>query len=613
MSAAAPPPGDEAARLRAAVNRIARRLRPTKAGAGLTPTQISVLETVSRRGPIRISDLAEVEDVNPTMLSRVAGKLEEAGLVRRHQHPGDGRAALLSLTDKGERLLERMRSERTDQLSVELEALDGDAGRRLLEALPVLEALAESLKNRDAPASRVARREIPVSRFRGFGRDAFSALAIANYRRYFIGQAISMVGTWMQTTAQAWLVLTLTNSSTDLGLVIALQTLPILLLGPYGGVIADRVDKRKLMVVLQSLMGVQALVLGLLAVTGVIRLWEVCVLAVFLGLNNTFENPARQTFVLEMVGPEDLRNAVSLNSVLMNAARAVGPAVAGLLIATVGVGVCFLLNAASFIAVVVSLLTLNVGLLQRTTPTGRARGQLREGFSYVRRNRLLWVPLIMMGMVGMLTYEFQVSLPVLARHTFHGGSEIYGFMTAAMGGGAVLGGLFTAARGRTGLRPLIIAATGFGVVVLFAAFAPDARLRVRGTGARRLGQRVVPGARELDAAAGGGPGHARPRDGAVVGRLPRVHPDRRPGHRLDHQPVRPARRPGRRRGDLPRGRRLRGAHRPLAARAAAGRTRWFPASSRRSRRRPAGRWPSAVPRSGSGCAVGAVPEGGPVR
>ena len=311
-----------------------------------------------------------------------------------------------------------------------------------------------------------------MSRFRLFGRAAFSALNIPNYRRYFIGQAISMIGTWMQTTAQAWLVLTLTNSSTDLGLVIALQTLPILLLGPYGGVIADRVDKRKLMVVLQSLMGVQALVLGLLAVTGVIRLWEVCVLAVFLGLNNTFENPARQTFVLEMVGPEDLRNAVSLNSVLMNAARAVGPAVAGLLIATVGVGICFLLNAASFIAVVVSLLTLNLGLLQRTKPTGRARGQLREGFSYVRHNRLLWVPLIMMGMVGMLTYEFQVSLPVLARHTFHGGSEIYGFMTAAMGGGAVLGGLFTAARGRTGLRPLIIAATGFGVVVLFAAFAP---------------------------------------------------------------------------------------------------------------------------------------------
>jgi DNA-binding MarR family transcriptional regulator len=148
MISANPDPGDEAARLRAAINRIARRLRPTKAGAGLTPTQISVLETVSRRGPIRLSDLAAVEDVNPTMLSRVAGKLEGLDLIRRHQHPGDGRAALLGLSDRGQHVLERMRAERTDQLSVELSALDAGARQQLLDALPVLEALAESLRNR---------------------------------------------------------------------------------------------------------------------------------------------------------------------------------------------------------------------------------------------------------------------------------------------------------------------------------------------------------------------------------------------------------------------------------------------------------------------------------
>jgi DNA-binding MarR family transcriptional regulator len=164
MISANPHPGDEAARLRAAINRISRRLRPTKAGAGLTPTQISVLETVSRRGPIRLSDLAAVEDVNPTMLSRVAGKLEELGLIRRHQHPGDGRAALLGLTEKGERVLERMRSERTDQLSVELDALDARARRQLLEALPVLEALAESLKNRGPAAEPETRTGIARSR-----------------------------------------------------------------------------------------------------------------------------------------------------------------------------------------------------------------------------------------------------------------------------------------------------------------------------------------------------------------------------------------------------------------------------------------------------------------
>jgi MFS family permease len=306
----------------------------------------------------------------------------------------------------------------------------------------------------------------------------FSALSVPNYRRYFTGQTISLVGTWMQTTAQAWLVLTLTNSATDLGFVIALQTLPILLLGAYGGVIADRVDKRRLMIVLQSLMGVQALVLGVLTVTHHVHLWEVCVLAVVLGLNNTFENPARQAFVLEMVGATDLRNAVTLNSVTVNAARAVGPAIAGVLIATVGVGVCFLANAASFVAVVASLMTMDKLALSPSKPTRRAKRQMRQGLSYVRHNRRLAVPLVMMGMVGMLTYEFQVSLPELARHTFHGNSEVYGFMTAAMGIGAVIGGLVTAARGSTGLRPLIAAATGFGVVTLMAALAPNLPLEL---------------------------------------------------------------------------------------------------------------------------------------
>lgn len=319
---------------------------------------------------------------------------------------------------------------------------------------------------------------VPPGRIRRMGRMTFSALSVPNYRRYFVGQTISLVGTWMQTTAQAWLVLTLTNSSTDLGFIIALQTLPILLLGPYAGVIADRVDKRRLMVVLQSLMGVQALVLGILTVTHHIHLWEVCVLAVVLGLNNTFENPARQAFVLEMVGADDLRNAVTLNSVIVNAARAVGPAIAGVLIATVGVGTCFLANAASFVAVVVSLVTMNKGALDPSPPSQRAKGQMREGLAYVRHNRRLAIPLLMMGMVGMLTYEFQVSLPVLARQTFHGNSEVYGFMTAAMGIGAVVGGLVTAARGSTGVRPLVVAATGFGIVTLLAALAPNLPLEL---------------------------------------------------------------------------------------------------------------------------------------
>ena len=305
------------------------------------------------------------------------------------------------------------------------------------------------------------------------GRTTFAALSVPNYRRYYGGQAISLIGTWMQMTAQSWLVLTLTHSSTAVGLVIALQTLPVLLLTPYGGVIADRGDKRRIMVVLQSAMGVQALALGLLAVTGNVRVWEIGLLALLLGVNNAFENPARQSFMLEMVGAAHLRNAVSLNSVLVNVARTVGPAVAGVLIATVGEGVCFLVNAGSFVAVVASLMTMDRTALSPSPPAPHARGQLREGLTYVRRTPELAVPLLMMAVVGCLTYEFQVSLPVMASRGLHAGAAGFGFMTAAMGIGAVVGGLALAARGRTGLLPLVIAAWGFGIAVALAALAPS--------------------------------------------------------------------------------------------------------------------------------------------
>jgi MFS family permease len=312
-----------------------------------------------------------------------------------------------------------------------------------------------------------------VSRVVAIGRRTFSALAVPNFRLFFLGQSTSLVGTWMQSVAQSWLVFTVTHSATAIGFVLALQTLPVLILAPYGGVIADRVNKRRLLIVLQSLMGLQALVLGLLAVTHVVVFWEICVLAIILGLNNCFETPARQAFMLEMVGSEQVRNAVSLNSTMVNAARAVGPAIAGLLIATVGVGVCFLVNAASFIAVVASLTSMDPTALQPSPPAHRARGQLREGLGYVARAPRLWVPLLMAGMVGMLAYEFQVTLPVVAKQTFGGNAATYGFLTAAMGFGAVFGGLMTAARGRPGIRTMTIAATGFGVAMLGLALAPS--------------------------------------------------------------------------------------------------------------------------------------------
>jgi MFS family permease len=240
------------------------------------------------------------------------------------------------------------------------------------------------------------------------GRVTFAALAIPNYRRYYAGQSISLIGTWMQMTAQSWLVYTLTHSGEMLGVIIALQTLPVLVLGPYGGVVADRVDKRRMMIGLQSVMGVQALILGLLTVTGSVQVWEIGILAVMLGFNNAFENPSRQSFMMELVGAEHLRNAVSLNSVLVNVARAIGPAVAGILVATVGEGECFLINAASFIPVVFTLTSLDTTKLRTVTPTPRARGQLREGLRYIRSAPTLAVPLVMMAITGCLTYEFHV-------------------------------------------------------------------------------------------------------------------------------------------------------------------------------------------------------------
>src|ERR1700730_16162433 len=248
----------------------------------------------------------------------------------------------------------------------------------------------------------------------------FSSLKVRNYRLYFLGQAISMCGTWMQTVGQAWLVLKLTGSGTDLGLVIALQFLPVLFLGPFGGVLVDRLAKRRVLFITQFASGVPALILGVLVTTGSVRLWHVYVLAACLGLIATVDNPIRQTFVLEMVGPENLSNAVTFNSVMLNAARIIGPALAGVLIATVGLAACFYINAASYLAVLVALGMMKVGDLLILPPTVKAKGQLIEGFRYVWSTPALRDSLIMLAIVGTLSYEFQVLLPLVARYTFHG-------------------------------------------------------------------------------------------------------------------------------------------------------------------------------------------------
>jgi MFS family permease len=276
----------------------------------------------------------------------------------------------------------------------------------------------------------------------------------------------------MQSVAQGWLVLDLTGSGTAIGGVLALQFLPILLLGPLGGLAADRFDKRRVLLGTQVAAALLALTLGLLVLFEVVRLWMVYLLACGLGFVNLVDNPTRQAFIGEMVGPGDLTNAVSLNSVLVNLARVAGPAGAGALIVTLGLAPCFLINAGSYLAAIAALVLMNPARLRRSPPQPRRRGQLREGFRYVRRTPALLIPLLMMAVVGTLAYEFQVSLPLLARFTFGGDASTYGAMTALMGAGAVVGGLLTAAAGRRAPTALAAMALAFGAVQTAAAFSP---------------------------------------------------------------------------------------------------------------------------------------------
>ncbi|HTN78051.1 MAG TPA: MFS transporter [Acidimicrobiales bacterium] len=311
------------------------------------------------------------------------------------------------------------------------------------------------------------------SRLRHKFNSTFGAVhSSRNYRIYLIGQSISLCGTWMQTVAQAWLVLKLTGSGTALGFVVALQFLPVLIIGPWGGVVADRMSKRKLLLMTQVAFGGFALLLGVLTATGVVTLWMVYAVALCFGCVTALDNPARQTFVLEMVGREHLPNAVTLNTVNINMARVIGPALAGITIGLIGIAPCFFVNAASYIAVIVALLMMNKGELRALPAQPRAKGQLREGFQYVWSTPRLRTPLVMMAVVGTLAYEFQVILPLVAKYTFNGNAATYGIMTGAMGLGAVIGGLFTASRQRTGDAPLIQATLVFGALIITAALMP---------------------------------------------------------------------------------------------------------------------------------------------
>jgi len=309
-------------------------------------------------------------------------------------------------------------------------------------------------------------------------RGPFRSLRIYNYRVWAAGALISNVGTWMQRTAQDWLVLAeLTHkNATALGLVMALQFGPLALMLPLSGYAADHFDRRKLLMVTQAALGCLAAGLGILTVTGLVRLWHVYLFAFLLGCVSAFDSAARQTFVSELVGETDLSNAVGLNSTSFNAARMVGPAVAGVLIAAVGTGWVFIVNAVSYVAVLCSLSLLRTGELHREIGLAHKRGGLVDGFRYVGKRPDLYTILIMLFLIGTFGINFQIFISTMSVSVFHAGASEYGLLTSMMAIGSVAGALLSARRERPGMRVLAGAAAVFGAGFCLAAAMPSSGL-----------------------------------------------------------------------------------------------------------------------------------------
>ncbi len=304
-------------------------------------------------------------------------------------------------------------------------------------------------------------------------RRSFDSLQVPNYRRYFAGQVVSLSGNWMQTVAEVWLILSLTGSGFAVGVTTALQFLPILLAGAWGGSLVDRLPKRGLLLFTQFALMLPPLVLFSVTMSGAVQPWMVFALVFVRGSFIAVDYPARQAFVMEMVGPERIVNAVSLNSVIVHSARVAGPAVAGTLIATVGVAPCFALNAATFAVMIWALMSIDGKDLSAAPRSDVDQRGVKEAIKYVRRTPELRIPLMLMAIVGTLGLNFHVVLPLLARLTFDGGASSYAVLVSAMGIGSVIGALVTGARGQTGIGVIAFSALAFGGLAAGAAIMPS--------------------------------------------------------------------------------------------------------------------------------------------
>jgi MFS family permease len=304
-------------------------------------------------------------------------------------------------------------------------------------------------------------------------RSGFASLRHRNFRWYLSGQSISQAGTWMQTVAMGWLVLDLTGNGGLLGLVTAAQFLPVLILGPIAGAISDRRSRWHMLQTTQVLAGLLAGVMGVMVATDTIQVWSLFLLAVLIGTVNSFDTPVRSAFMYEIVGPDDITGAVGVGSTVNNVSRIVGPALAGLVIATLGIAACFFANSVSFLACIVTFLLMRRAEFQPKPEPKGSKGQVREGFRVVWADSRLRTPMLMTLVIGTLAYENQIALPLFARFTFGGNAGSYGFLSSALGVGSVLGGLLVARSGRATHRRLGLAALFLGVSMLLASAMPS--------------------------------------------------------------------------------------------------------------------------------------------
>jgi MFS family permease len=316
-----------------------------------------------------------------------------------------------------------------------------------------------------------ARSSTTVQRVTAGARRTFRSLGTRNYRLFFGGELVSHTGSWMQTMAEAWLVLTLTHSGLAVGATFAFRFLPVLLFGLWGGVIADRFDRRRILLITQSLAALLAIALWLIVATGVVQTWMVFALAIGLGLVTVVDQPAQQAFIEEIVGYDQLPNAIALQNAVANSARITGPAIAGLLIGSLGVAPVFLVNAISFVAVLVALKAMRRGELRPVHPSVE-RPRVRQGLAYAWSITEIRATVLLVAVVGTLVYNFPTFLTLLARNSFHGGASLAGMLMAVLGGGTVLGALFAAIHSAPTKRTVVVSAALLGAALLGAATVP---------------------------------------------------------------------------------------------------------------------------------------------